>query len=52
MSRRWAEALSTAATRAAAERAAGLLGLPLEVRDVGDEALERQLEALLRAPAI
>jgi hypothetical protein len=34
------------ATRAAAERAAKRLGLPLEVRVVGDAALERQLERL------
>jgi hypothetical protein len=46
----WLAQRPTAATRAAAERAAGLLGLPLEVREVGDEALERQLEALLSGP--
>jgi hypothetical protein len=32
---------------AAAERAAGLLQLPLEVRDVGESGLERQLEQLV-----
>jgi hypothetical protein len=42
----WLAQRPTAATRAAAERAAGLLGLPLEVRVVGDAALERQLDAL------
>ena len=35
------------ATRNAAERAAERLGLPLEVRVVGDTALERQLERLV-----
>ena len=43
----WLAQHPTPATRAAAERAAGHLGLPLEVREVGDDALERQLEALL-----
>ena len=43
----WLAQRPTPATRAAAERAAGALGLPLEVREVGDEALERQLAALL-----
>jgi hypothetical protein len=43
----WLAQRPTPATRAAAERAAALLGLPLEVREVGDEALERQLAALL-----
>jgi hypothetical protein len=43
----WLAQRPTPATRAAAERAAALLGLPLEVRDVGEEALERQLAALL-----
>ena len=41
----------TPATRAAAERAAARLGLPLVVRRVGDGGLERELEALL-APAV
>jgi hypothetical protein len=43
----WLAQHPTPATRAAAERAAAQLGLPLEIREVGDEALERQLEALL-----
>jgi hypothetical protein len=43
----WLAQRPTAATRAAAERAAAHLGLPLEVREVGEEALERQLAALL-----
>jgi Protein of unknown function (DUF1638) len=43
----WLAQHPTPATRAAAERAAEHLGLPLEVREVGDEPLERQLEALL-----
>jgi uncharacterized protein DUF1638 len=43
----WLAQRPTAATRAAAERAAERLGLPLEVREVGEEALERQLAALL-----
>jgi hypothetical protein len=47
----WLAQHATPATRAAAERAAASLGLPLEVREVGDDALERQLEALF-APAL
>jgi hypothetical protein len=43
----WLAQRPTPATRAAAERAAAHLGLPLEVREVGDEALERQLADLL-----
>jgi hypothetical protein len=43
----WLAQRPTPATRAAAERAAARLGLPLEIREVGEEALERQLEALL-----
>jgi hypothetical protein len=43
----WLAQRPTAATRAAAERAAARLGLPLEIREVGEEALERQLAALL-----
>jgi hypothetical protein len=43
----WLAQNPTPATRAAAERAAAHLGLPLEVREVGDEVLERRLAALL-----
>ena len=43
----WLAQHPTPATRAAAERAAEHLGLPLEVREVGDQPLERQLEKLL-----
>ncbi len=43
----WLAQHPTPATRAAAERAAAHLGLPLEVREVGDGALERQLAALI-----
>jgi hypothetical protein len=44
----WLAQHPTPATRAAAERAAASIGLPLEQRDVGDAGLERALEALLR----
>jgi Protein of unknown function (DUF1638) len=43
----WLAQRPTPATRAAALRAAARLGLPLEVREVGDSGLERQLEALV-----
>jgi Protein of unknown function (DUF1638) len=45
----WLAQHPTPATRAAAERAAAALGLPLEQRDVGDGGLERALEAVLAA---
>jgi hypothetical protein len=43
----WLAQRPTDATRAAAERAAARIGLPLETRVVGDAALERQLERLV-----
>jgi uncharacterized protein DUF1638 len=43
----WLAQRPTPATRAAAERAAERIGLPLEVLDVGTGDLERQLEILL-----
>jgi hypothetical protein len=47
----WLAQRPTAATRAAAEKAAARIGLPLEQRVVGDEGLERQLEALVATAA-
>ena len=47
----WLAERDTAANRAAAERAAELLGLPLEVRPVGDAGLERQLAELVSRSA-
>jgi hypothetical protein len=43
----WLAQHPTPATRAAAERAAAAIGLPLEQRQVGDAGLERALEALV-----
>lgn len=44
----WLAERDTAANRAAAERAAERLGLPLQVQVVGDAGLERQLGELVR----
>jgi len=43
----WLAQRPTPALRANAGRAAGMLGLPLEEREVGDSGLERALEELL-----
>ena len=43
----WLAQRPTSATRAAAERSAARIGLPLEVREVGNAALEAQLERLV-----
>jgi Protein of unknown function (DUF1638) len=43
----WLAQRPTVGTKLAAERAAAALGLPLEVREVGDAGLERALESLL-----
>jgi hypothetical protein len=48
----WLAQRATPETRAAAERAAALIGLPLEQRDVGDGGLERALERLIEQPAV
>jgi Protein of unknown function (DUF1638) len=47
----WLAQRPTPATRAAAERAAERLQLPLEIVDVGNRGLEAQLEHLLAAAA-
>jgi hypothetical protein len=47
----WLAQRPTSATRAAADRAAERLGLPLVVREVSDARLERELERLLTPAA-
>ena len=47
----WLAQRPTPATRAAAQRAAERIGLPLYERAVGNAGLERQLEALVTTPA-
>ncbi len=45
----WLAQRPVPATRAAAQRAAARIGLPLQTLEVGDRALERELERLLAA---
>jgi hypothetical protein len=47
----WLAQEPTAELVAQAERASSLMGLPLQVREVGSEGLERQLEHLVGSPA-
>jgi hypothetical protein len=46
----WLAQAPTPVLRAAAERAAAVLGLPLEVRETGESRLERALAVLVGAP--
>jgi hypothetical protein len=46
----WLAQRPTAATRAAAARAAARIGLPMQERAVGSDGLERQLERLVMGP--
>ena len=46
----WLAQRETPDNRAAAERAAARIGLPLEVRPVGNSGLERALERMLESP--
>jgi hypothetical protein len=48
----WLAQRPTAATRAAAQRAAALIRLPLQERNVGDGGLERALERLLEPSTV
>jgi Protein of unknown function (DUF1638) len=45
----WLAQRSTLGTKLAAERAAAAIGLPLEVREVGNTGLERALETMVGA---
>jgi hypothetical protein len=45
----WLAQYRTAASERAARRAAARIGLPLEIRPVGDSGLERELERLVAA---